>query len=86
MDILESCEEWGRGGVAPIGHGVGWRVVVVGFRMPGGPDGGGADGGEDVREVEIGSEDMLDKRGLERREGGFAEWDEAGNDVMGWED
>ena len=31
-EILEMCEDsGGHGGVAPIGHGTGWRVAVVGY-------------------------------------------------------
>lgn len=34
-EILEVCQDrGGRGGSAPIGHGVGWRVSVIGFRLP----------------------------------------------------
>lgn len=42
-EILEVCrDKGGRGGFAPIGHGVGWRVAVVGFvaPRPGDEDGG----------------------------------------------
>ena len=35
IEILEVCEDHGsRGGVAPIGHGVGWRVSVIGWTLP----------------------------------------------------
>ena len=34
-EILEECQDrGGRGGFAPIGHGVGWRVAVIGFKLP----------------------------------------------------
>ena len=36
-EILEVCQDrGGRGGYAPIGHGIGWRVCVIGFKL--GPD------------------------------------------------
>ena len=37
-EILEVCQDrGGRGGFAPIGHGVGWRVCVIGFKLGPGP-------------------------------------------------
>ncbi|KAF6225355.1 hypothetical protein HO173_012793 [Letharia columbiana] len=37
-EILEVCQDHGGcGGFAPIGHGVGWKVVVIGFTLPPGP-------------------------------------------------
>ena len=33
-EILEICQDHGgHGGVAPIGHGIGWRVSVIGFKL-----------------------------------------------------
>ncbi len=33
--ILEDCQDpGGYGGFAPIGRGVGWEVVVIGFKLP----------------------------------------------------
>ncbi len=43
IEILEECEgKGGRGGVAPIGHGVGWAVSVIGWKVP---EGGEVKGG-----------------------------------------
>lgn len=40
-EILEVCtDRGGRGGFAPIGHGTGWRVAVLGFVTPRDPAGG----------------------------------------------
>lgn len=40
-EILQVCsDKGGRGGFAPIGHGIGWRVAVVGFVAPPDPPGG----------------------------------------------
>lgn len=34
-EILEDCQDHGAyGGFGPIGHGVGWRVSVIGFSLP----------------------------------------------------
>ena len=34
-EILELClDHGGHGGFAPIGHGVGWRVAVIGWKLP----------------------------------------------------
>ena len=39
-EILEVCtDRGGRGGFAPIGHGTGWRVAVLGFVTPRDPAG-----------------------------------------------
>ena len=40
IEILEVCEDHGsHGGVAPIGHGVGWTVSVIGWTLlPDPPD------------------------------------------------
>ena len=33
-DILETCKDQdGRGGSAPIGRGLGWRVTVIGYKF-----------------------------------------------------
>ena len=41
IEILEVCEDHGSyGGVAPIGHGVGWTVSVIGFTAPPDPPDG----------------------------------------------
>lgn len=35
IEILEVCQDHGgRGGSAPIGHGVGWTVSVIGWTLP----------------------------------------------------
>ena len=40
-EILEVCRDHGGfGGFAPIGHGRGWRVSVIGFRLPPDPPDG----------------------------------------------
>ena len=40
-EILEVCKDrGGRGGFAPIGHGIGWAVTVVGFELPPDPPDG----------------------------------------------
>ncbi len=50
IEILEECEEkGGRGGVAPIGHGVGWAVSVIGWKVPEGE--GVLKGGNGTMEV-----------------------------------
>lgn len=43
IEIIEICQDHGGlGGVAPIGHGVGWRVAVIGYKLdPDPPDGTG---------------------------------------------
>ena len=50
-EILEVCQDkGGRGGTARIGHGIGWRVSVVGYILPPDPpDGLGVleEGGEE---------------------------------------
>lgn len=39
-EILETCvDHGGRGGTAPIGHGLGWRVTVIGYGLPPEPPG-----------------------------------------------
>lgn len=38
MEILEVCQDHGgHGGYAPIGHGVGWAVSVIGYSLPPAP-------------------------------------------------
>lgn len=35
IEILENCKDHGgKGGFASIGHGIGWRVCVIGFKLP----------------------------------------------------
>lgn len=50
IEILEVCEDHGSyGGVAPIGHGVGWTVSVIGFTVaPDPPDRPGLRGKGDL--------------------------------------